>query len=321
MTVTQQPDGPAPAPTGSAGAAPGPGEVTGPLLREGTDRLVAAGSETPRLDAEVLLGHAVGVGRTVVLAHPEAPVGADAARRYRADIARRATGEPVAYIRGLKEFYGLAFETDARALIPRPETERLVELAAAEVMGRLTTVARPVGTAPLRVADVGTGSGAVGVALAVALRKLGALEAVDILATDVSSEALGLARENAVGHAVADRVVFVEADLLPDGTGPFDVVVANLPYVRTDVIPTLPRASSFEPILALDGGPDGLAVIERLLALLPVVVVADGVALLEIGSDQADAIGASVTALLPGWSCTVEDDLSGLPRVARIGRA
>src|SRR4051794_38265032 len=204
-------------PTGSATVTPPPDGVTssgdvpvdrtGALLREGAELLASAGSETPRLDAEVLLGHAVGVGRTVVLAHPEAPVGADAARRYRADIARRATGEPVAYIRGLKEFYGLAFETDARALIPRPETERLVELAAAEVMGRLTTVARPVGTAPLRVADVGTGSGAVAVALAVALRKLGALEAVDILAPDVSSEALGLARENAVGHAVADRVV------------------------------------------------------------------------------------------------------------------
>src|SRR3954449_4648519 len=172
-----------PLPDSRSSSADQPVERTGALLREGADLLASAGSETPRLDAELLLGHAVGAGRTVVLAHPEAPVGADAARRYRADLERRATGEPVAYLRGLKEFYGLAFEADARALIPRPETERLVELAAAAGVGRLTTVSRPVGTAPLRVADVGTGSGAVGVALAVALRKLGALEAVDILAT------------------------------------------------------------------------------------------------------------------------------------------
>ena len=125
------------------------------------------GSETPRLDAELLLGHAVGVGRTVVLAHPEAPVGADAAARYRADLERRAAGEPVAYLRGLKEFYGLAFEVDARALIPRPETERLVELAEAEVMRRLGRRPRAVGAPPLRIVDVGTGSGAIAVALAV----------------------------------------------------------------------------------------------------------------------------------------------------------
>src|SRR4029077_18865201 len=120
----------------------------------------------------LLLGHAVGVGRTVVLAHPEAPVGADAARRYRSDIERRAAGEPVAYLRGLKEFYGLAFEVDGRALIPRPETERLVELAEAEVMRRLGAVTLAPDAAPLRIVDVGTGSGAIAVALAVGLRRL-----------------------------------------------------------------------------------------------------------------------------------------------------
>ncbi len=298
-----------------------PIERTGALLREGADLLAASGSETPRLDAELLLGHAVGVGRTVVLAHPEAPVGADAARRYRADVARRSTGEPVAYLRGLKEFYGLAFEADPRALIPRPETERLVELAETEVMRRLGTVGRTADAPPLRVVDVGTGSGAIAVALAVALRGRRALEAVDILATDISAEALGLARENAVGHAVADRIRFAEADLLPDGGGsPFDVVLANLPYVRTDVIATLPRATSFEPRLALDGGPDGLAVIERLLALLPTDLATDGVALLEIGADQGEAIGLRVAARLPGWACALELDLAGLPRVARIAR-
>jgi release factor glutamine methyltransferase len=299
-----------------------PVETTGALLREGAERLVAAGSETPRLDAELLLGHAVGVGRTAVLAHPEAPVGADAARRYRLDLERRAAGEPVAYLRGIKEFYGLAFETDRRALIPRPETERLVELAQAETMGRLGSSGRDASTAPLRIADVGTGSGAIAVALAVALRRLGALEAVEILAVDISPDPLSLARENAVAHAVADRIAFREADLLSDRPSAevFDLVLANLPYVRHDAMASLPRATTFEPSLALDGGVDGLAVIGRLLDRLPAVLATDGVALLEIGADQREAIGACVAERLPGWTCTVEADLAGLPRVARIGR-
>jgi release factor glutamine methyltransferase len=295
-------------------------ETTGALLREGMDLLAAAGSETPRLDAELLLGLAVGAGRTAVVAHPEAPVGADAARRYRADLERRAAGEPVAYIRGIKEFYGLALEADARALIPRPETEKVVELATDEVMRRLASAAREVGARDLRVVDVGTGGGAIAVALAVSLRRLTALDAVELLAVDISADALDLARENAVGHAVADRITFAEADLLPVGAAGFDVVLANLPYVRTDAIDGLPIAASFEPRVALDGGRDGLRVIARLLARLPEALADGGVALLEIGADQGDAIVALADDTLPGWQCTVEKDLAGLPRVARIGR-
>ena len=295
-------------------------ETTGALLREGADRLAAAGSETPRLDAELLLGHAVGAGRTAVVAHPEAPVGADAARRYRADVERRAAGEPVAYMRGIKEFYGLAFEADARALIPRPETEKVVELAVDEVMRRLGSAARPEGVRDLRVVDVGTGSGAIAVALAVTLRGLRALDSVELVAVDISPDALGLAKENAVGHAVADRISFAEADLLPDGAARFDVVLANLPYVRHDAMAGLPVAASFEPALALDGGVDGLEVIGRLLDRLPEALIDDGVVLLEIGADQGEAIVALSAAKLPGWACTVELDLAGLPRVARIAR-
>lgn len=253
-----------------------------------------------------------------MLAHPEAPVGADAARRYRSDIERRAAGEPVAYIRGLKEFYGLAFEVDHRALIPRPETERLVELADAEVMGRLGAVARGADGPPLRIADIGTGSGAIAVALAVALRRHHALEAVEIVATDISPDALGLAVENAVGHAVADRIRFEVADLLPAAAPRFDIVLANLPYVRSDVVPGLPRPTSYEPVIALDGGPDGLAVIAGLVDRLPEVLAETGLALLEIGADQRDGVLALVAERLPGWRCTVELDLAGLPRVARI---
>ena len=295
-------------------------ETTGALLREGADRLAAAGSETPRLDAELLLGHAVGAGRTAVVAHPEAPVGADAARRYRADLERRAAGEPVAYLRGIKEFYGLAFQADARALIPRPETEKVVELATDEVMRKLVSAARPVGARDLRVVDVGTGSGAIAVALAVSLRRLNALDSVELLAVDISADALGLARENAVGHAVADRISFAEADLLPVGAAGFDVVLANLPYVRHDAMAGLPVAASFEPAIALDGGEDGLGVIGRLLDVLPLALADDGVALLEIGADQGEAIVALAAAKLPGWACAVELDLAGLPRVTRIAR-
>ena len=295
-------------------------ETTGALLREGTELLAAAGSETARLDAELLLGDAVGAGRTAVVAHPEAPVGADAVRRYRSDLDRRAAGEPVAYLRGMKEFYGLALETDARALIPRPETEKLVEMATDEVMRRLASSLRAAGARNLRVVDVGTGSGAIAVALAVSLRRLNALDSVELLAVDISPDALGLARENAVGHAVADRITFAEADLLPDGESGFDLVLANLPYVRHDAMAGLPVASSFEPAIALDGGEDGLEVIGRLLGRLPATLAVDGLAMLEIGADQGEAIVALVAARLPGWGCAVELDLAGLPRVARIGR-
>lgn len=303
--------------------------MTRELLQEGVERLRASGSESARLDAELLLGHAVGVGRTVILAHPEAPVGADAAAVYRSGLERRAAGEPVAYIRGIKEFYGLVFQVDPRALIPRPETERLVELAEQEVLRRLGAAVRGPGAAPLRIADVGTGSGAIAVALAVSLRRRGALGEVAIVATDVSTDALQLALENAVGHAVADRISFVEADLLPAdavpsgaaGGPPFEVILANLPYVRADAIAGLPVATSFEPALALDGGPDGLAVIDRLLDRLPGALVDDGVALLEIGADQGDAIVTLAGERLPGWHCVVEPDLAGLPRVARVARA
>lgn len=295
-----------------------PGETTQGLLLEGVGRLRAAGSETARLDAELLLGESIGVGRTVILAHPEAPVGADAATRYRASIERRAAGEPVAYIRGIKEFYGLAFSVDPRALIPRPETERLVELGEAEVRRRLTTGSRA--ESPIRIVDVGTGSGAIAVSLAVSLRRRNALGMVAILAVDDAVDALDLARENAVAHAVGDAIVFERADLIEPRGELFDLVLANLPYVRTDAMPGLPIATSFEPVHALDGGPDGLLIIERLLEQLPEALAAGGIALLEIGADQGELIVERCARLLPGWGCSVQLDLAGLPRVAAISR-
>jgi release factor glutamine methyltransferase len=289
------------------------------LLAEAIGRLRAAGSETARLDAEVLLGHVLGIDRTGVIAHPEAPVGDGSALRFREALERREAGEPVAYIRGVKEFHGLAFAADRRALIPRPETERLVDLAEREVVHRLTDAPRAEGAPRLRILDVGTGSGAIAITLATLLARKRMLDEVEIVATDISAEALELARENAVGHALGERIAFEQADLAPGSAAErWDLLLANLPYVRSGVMPSLPAATTFEPSLALDGGPDGLDVIGRLLDLLPVVLADDGIALLEIGADQGQDIATAVGTHLPGWSCTVETDLGGLPRVARI---
>lgn len=290
------------------------------VLRGATDRFRAAGVETPRLDAELLLAGVLGIDRAGVIAHPEAPLGDGQATRYEELVRRREVGEPVAYLRGVKEFMGLAFGVDPRALIPRPETELLVEMAEAEVARRLLAAPRALGAAPIRVIDVGTGSGAIAIALAVRLRRRRMLDEVDILATDDDPEALTLAKENAVGHAVADRLRFAGVDLLPASEAPFDVVVANLPYVSTTAMADLPAPVRFEPRHALAGGPDGLDVIGRLLALLPDALSEGGTALLEIGADQDDGVRVLVAALPGVWAATIEHDLAGLPRIARIAR-
>jgi release factor glutamine methyltransferase len=304
--------------------------AVGELLNSGTARLRAAGSESARLDAELLLGWAIGADRTALIAHSDAPVGAGAAATYEGGLVRREAGEPVAYIRGLKEFYGLAFSVDSRGLIPRPETELLVAEAEAEVAWRLISAPRPAGTPKLRVVDVGTGSGAIAIALAATLRKRRMMPEVSILALDISADAICLSRENAVAHGVADEIEFAESDLLPGAAadspvGPagagFDLILANLPYIPSAVVDRLPVAASFEPRAALDGGPDGLAVVRRLLAVLPDALAPTGTALLEIGFDQGPAITAAVAALPGAWTCRVQDDLSGRPRLAHVERS
>jgi release factor glutamine methyltransferase len=167
---------------------------------------------------------------------------------------------------------------------------------------------------------VGTGAGTIAIGLAVALRRRHASEEVDILATDISADALALALENAVGQSVADRITFAEADLFPAGAGPFDLVLGNLPYIPSGDVPGLPVAASFEPVVALDGGPDGMSIISRLLERLPDVLAADGLALLEIGSDQETTVIALAARLLPGWPVSLELDLGSAPRVLRIAR-
>ncbi len=294
------------------------------LLHAGIERLRMAGSDSPRLDAELLLGQAIGVDRAGLIAHSDAPVGADAAASYEAALVRRIAGEPVAYIRGFKEFHGLALSTDPRALIPRPETELLVDLVLGAIVDRLIGAPRPPGTPALRVVDVGTGAGTIAIALATELRRRRIDADVSIIATDTSPDALQLARENAVGHGVADRIQFQLGDLVPWDATLFEIVAANLPYIPSEAIDSLPIAASFEPRAALDGGPDGLELIRRLLEQLARVLRPDGAAFLEIGSDQGPVVLAAVAELLPGWEPTIVPDLSRLDRVVRIepgGRA
>jgi release factor glutamine methyltransferase len=295
--------------------------TVGALIREGTESLRESGSETARLDAELLLGHVVRVDRATLIAIPDAPVGADHAALFRTLLARRATGEPVAYIRGIKEFYGLALAVDARALIPRPETELLVELGLDRLRRMLTERTRPAGAAPLLAWDIATGSGAVCVALAVECRRRGYAPDVRFRASDVSADALALATENAVFHGVADTIDFAVADLADeaafDAHATADLLLANLPYVPTATVPTLAVAASFEPVLALDGGPDGLDLVRRLIGQLR-VLAPDGVALLEIGSDQREQVKDAAASALPEWNVTIHNDLAGLPRVAEI---
>jgi release factor glutamine methyltransferase len=294
-------------------------------LRTGSPDVV----ESARLDAELLLAFVLGIERTRLLAYPEAPIGTGQEERLSDLVECRARGEPVAYLRGIAEFHGLAFAVDRRVLVPRPETETLVDLALDEVIRRLVAAPRPPGTPPLAIADVGTGSGAIAVALAVALRRRRMAAEVAIFATDASADAIELARENVAAHVAADTVGLAVADLLPLPGAPvgqlvapqrFDLVCANLPYIRSADLPGLPAPVQFEPAGALDGGADGMAVIRRLLALLPGRTSPGALALLEIGADQASAVLAAATTALPDWAAEVLPDLAGLPRVACLRR-
>jgi release factor glutamine methyltransferase len=279
----------------------------GEALVDATRRLRVAGQPTPRLDAEVLLAHATGRERTWLLAHPEA--GFDEADEFSAAVARRASGEPVAYIRGFKEWRSLRIRTDARALIPRPETELVVEAASAEIRARDESGV---------VWDLATGSGAIAVALALDFRDALAGGRLRLIASDLSAEAIELAAVNLADHGVAGAVELVRADLLsPAGTDlprP-DVVTANLPYVSSAEVDERAGSLGFEPRIALDGGPDGFDVLRRFLADAPRRAAPGATLLLELGVGQVVGVRNLVPA---GASVSVVPDLAGLDRVVRI---
>jgi release factor glutamine methyltransferase len=295
------------------GVAPPTAATVGAALARAIDRLRASESPTPRLDAEVLLAHATGRDRAWVLAHPDAPLEPPASEAFRATVERRAAGEPVAYIRGFKEWRSLRIATDARALIPRPETELLAEAAIREIADRLGRDGqRIVGW------DLGTGSGAVALALALRFQQALVLGRLALVASDMSPEALELASENLAAFGVADLVTLACTDLLEPAGASLprpDVIVANLPYVASAEVDERRGSLGYEPRIALDGGPDGLDVLRRLLGNVRDRVAPAATLLLELGAGQVEA----VSALSPmGASVEIVPDLAGLDRVVRV---
>jgi release factor glutamine methyltransferase len=273
----------------------------GEALDQAVTRLANEGVDSPRLDAELLLTHVLEVNRAAILARPDQRLTPKELTRYRNLVTRRASREPLAYILGHREFYGLDFAVDARALIPRPETELLVEHA--------LSIARQLDP-PLQIADVGAGSGAIAVTLAVHLRQAA------LYALDDSADALSVVAENARRHHVDSRVHCLQSDLLSALPGPVDLITANLPYVTSEEWPDLaPEIRDHEPRAALDGGPDGLVLIRRLLATAGPCLRPGGAFLLEIGASQ----GAPVTALtrkhFPQARVQVHQDYAGLDRL------
>jgi release factor glutamine methyltransferase len=283
------------------------------VVADAAARLRDAGSPSARLDAELLVAHALGRERAWLIAHPEATLEPDAAAAVAGWVERRASGEPVAYLRGHKEWFSLRVTTDARALIPRPETELLAESAIAEIADRLTR-----DDAHVVAWDAATGGGALALALALRFRAALALGRLELVASDLSPDALELAAENLALHGVADLVSLACADLLePAGTSlpAPDVVVVNPPYLTTAEVDRGSGSIAHEPRMALDGGLDGLEVIRRLLSDLRSRAAPGATVLLEIGDGQADAVSAMVPE---GASVMTEVDLGGVERVVRI---
>ncbi|MDQ3880345.1 MAG: peptide chain release factor N(5)-glutamine methyltransferase, partial [Chloroflexota bacterium] len=281
--------------------------------------LRTAGSPSPRLDAELLAALAIRRDRAWVVAYPDAPLDAVAAAELEAAVSRRATGEPIAYIRGYKEWLSLRLAVDERVLIPRPETELLAELAIAELRRRL---AAPTPDERVVAWDVGTGSGAIAVAIGVALRDAVSTGRLRLVASDISEDALAVAASNLERHGLTGAVELAAADLLAADSGvapqcSVDVVIANLPYVPSADVPRLPIAASFEPRTALDGGSDGLDALRRLLAVLRERLDVDGCALLEVGDAQADAVRTAAVGI--GLRVdAMHRDLAGTERVVCI---
>jgi len=275
-----------------------PGFTVGQLVQDASRRLHDV-TDVPRLEAEALLSHVLSVPRTTLLAHPERVVVGSHLTRYEQLVRRRASGYPLPYLTGRAEFYGLEFEVTPEVLIPRPETEILVDLALAR--------------RPATVIDVGTGSGCIAVALAVHLPQ------VTVTAIEISPAALAVAQQNAERHGVIGRVRLLVGDLLIPRPGPVDLIVSNPPYIPTGDCASLPASvRNHEPRLALDGGLDGLSVIRRLLAQAPAVLRPGGALLVEIGADQGKAVLRLADAYFPHAKARIHADLAGRDRVLEV---
>jgi release factor glutamine methyltransferase len=277
------------------------------LLSEITNEFALI-SDTPALDASVLVAHIVGKPRTWVIAHPELTLTPEQHKQLEEALARLEHGEAFPYVLGHWEFFGLDFEVTPAVLIPRPETELLVEKAIAWLQ-----------QSPVRrtVADVGTGSGAIALSVAVNVPD------AHVLATDISHQALAVARRNALKFDVGSRVDFLQCDLLPPHLDPlptedhFDLICANLPYIPTETLHGLPIFGR-EPTLALDGGPDGLDPLRRLLQIGPEWLAPNGMMLLEIEATRGIQALNLACDMFSKASIHLHQDLMGRDRLLEI---
>jgi release factor glutamine methyltransferase len=268
----------------------------------------ARGLATPELDARILVAHALGLDHAALAVQSGRVLTADETAAIASSAARRLAHEPVARILGVKEFWGLSFKLDAATLVPRPETETVVE-AALEAIGPERA------GAALKIADLGVGSGALLLAL------LSELPGARGIGTDVSAAALACARANAVALGVAERAAFTACDFAAALAGPLDLIVSNPPYVAREAIASLPpEVRDFDPRRALDGGPDGLDAYRAIATMARPLLAPDGILVIELGLGQL----AAVERLLASAGLAAErakPDLSGIPRalVARLG--
>jgi release factor glutamine methyltransferase len=318
-------------------ASPNPMDIRA-ALKEGMAQLRAAQIPSHTLATELLLMHALQRDRAWLYSHPEESLNLAAAEKFLALIARRAAGEPVQYLTGKQEFWGLEFEVTPAVLIPRPETEHVMEVALARLGGRGIRIHMDTG-APretLRVADVGTGSGCLAIALAWELPH------AEVFATDIVAPALELARQNAARHKVAGRIHFLQCDLLtgletadPGSVGTrhampaqtqkapqFDLIVSNPPYIARSEAAQLQReVRDHEPHAALFGGPTGIEMYQRLIDQARDLLRDRGVLVLELGHDSAEHVRGIFDAQA-GWTkVAITMDLAGIPRVLAAERA
>jgi release factor glutamine methyltransferase len=283
------------------------------LAQRGFTRLRQAGVDSPRLDAELLLAKALGKDRVFLHLNPDFCPEDEAVREFLTLVERRAAGEPVQYLTGVQEFMGLEFAVNPSVLIPRTDTETLVEA----VLGRLEACRKTRSTQPPQAAavltlDLGTGSGAIAVSLAYYCKGL------SVKAVDISAEALRLARENALRHGVADRVEFIQGDLFSpfEGTGiRFDLIVSNPPYISGEGMDRLQREVRHEPPHALHGGADGLDFYKRIAADSSRHIIRGGLLAVEIGHDQAEAVQSILDQTGAYTGIEVIKDLAGRDRV------
>jgi len=269
------------------------------VLQNTADFFARKGIDSPRLNIEHLLADALGKRRIDLYLEFDRTLSENELAPLREKVRRRVEGEPLQYLLGSWDFFGRAFRTDPRALIPRPETEILVEIVLKVIRVELGS--------RTRLLDVGTGSGVLAITFALECPNL------QIVGSDVSPLALNLARENAERQGLNRRIEWVESDLLNSVAGSFDFLVANLPYIPTAELPKLAPEVKRDPPLALDGGPDGLVVIRRLLQEAPKVLRDGAFVVLEVGFDQAGRVADLFTAQ-KFRDISVENDYQGVRR-------